>query len=44
MLDPKYERDCNIVSPLNQYRSDGPLNPINEFNPITPFQPLNRSR
>ena len=29
--------------PINQYRSDNPLNPINEYNPTTPFRPLNFS-
>jgi hypothetical protein len=42
-FDPKYERDYNILNPINQYLPDNPLNPINEYNPSTPFKPLNTS-
>lgn len=31
-FDEKYERDYNIFNPINQLRSDNPLNPINCYN------------
>jgi len=52
-FDPKYERDYNILNPLNQFDPGNPANPLNQFNSNNPLNrsnqynpknPLNRER